>query len=77
MMGMSYRISHNTIASLGSSRGASCTTRVHGSQGVYSSSLQPGKGSKKSTALEIRPRGDTTQKKNAAREQFVGSLTSI
>lgn len=40
MMGMSYKISHNTIAILGSSRGASCTSRVHGSLGVYSSSLQ-------------------------------------
>lgn len=43
MMGMSYRVSYYTMASLGSSRGRSSTTRVHGSLGVYSSSLQPGK----------------------------------
>lgn len=43
MMGMSYRISYYTMASLGSLGGGSCTTRVHGSLGIYSSSLQPGK----------------------------------
>lgn len=41
MMGMSYRISYYTIGSLGSSKRGSCTTRVHGSLGIYSrSSLQ-------------------------------------
>lgn len=43
MMGMSYRISYYTMASLSSSKRGSCTTRVHGSLGIYSSSLQPGK----------------------------------
>lgn len=71
-VGMSYRISYYTIASLGSSRGASCTTRVHGSLGIYSSSLQSGEPRvSTSTSLEIRLRGDITQEKNAAREQVV------
>lgn len=43
MMGMSYRVSYYTMASLGSSNRGSCTTRVHGLLGVYCSSLQPGK----------------------------------
>lgn len=64
MMGMSYRISHNTIASLGSSRGTSCKTRVHGSLGVYSSSLQSGKLRRSLQVLRFDYEGTSLRRKS-------------
>lgn len=67
MMGMSYRVSYYTMAS---ELGFIKRSVLHNSRSWLTERLLffivMRKASKKSTGLEIRPRGDITEKKDAA-----------